>query len=67
MNIVIVPDALRDAINKKLDAAITMCPDAIKDRDIFYHQLLEYFDIFGELPDIELVKHEENDSDFIMG
>jgi hypothetical protein len=40
MKYCIVPNELRDAINAKLDTAIAACPDAAKDRDDLYNQLL---------------------------
>ncbi len=52
--LVIVPNSLSDAINKKLDAAIAKCPDAEKDRDTLYQQLLTYFDEHGVVPDFTL-------------
>jgi len=57
MRMVIVPNELRDAINAKLDAAITACPDAANDRDALYNQLLAYFDEHGEVPDFDLAKN----------
>jgi hypothetical protein len=54
---VIVPDALAAAINVKLDAAIAACPDAEKDRDALYGQLLAYFDEHGTVPEFSLVKN----------
>lgn len=57
MKMVIVPDSLRDAINKKLDIAFAACPEAAKDREIFYHQLLSYFDEHGVIPDFELSRN----------
>ena len=56
MKIVIVPNTLRDAINKKIDSALTDCPEAAPDRDIFYQTILNYFDEHGELPDFKLVR-----------
>lgn len=57
MRMVIVPDSLRNAISAKLDAAIAKCPDAAKDRDELYRQLLAYFDEHGEVPDFDLAKN----------
>ena len=57
MRMVIVPNELRDAINAKLDTAIAACPDAAKDRDTLYKQLLTYFDEHGEVPDFDLAKN----------
>ena len=58
MQLVIVPDSLRNAINAKLDAAIAEVPDAAKDRDALYQMLLEYFDEHGVIPDFQLQKRE---------
>jgi hypothetical protein len=54
--IIIVPNVLRDAINKKLDEVLSEFPEAEKDRELFYHKLLEYFDEHGEIPDFTLTK-----------
>lgn len=56
MKMVIVNDALRDAINLKLDTAIAACPEAEKDRAVLYNQLLSYFDEHGTLPDFSIAK-----------
>jgi len=56
MPIVIVPDGLYDAIQKKLDAAIAERPDAERDRDHLYHRLLDYYYEHGAIPDFSLVK-----------
>lgn len=56
MRTVIVPNYVSDAINAKLDAAFTKVPDAAKDRDELYQQLLGYFDEHGTVPDFELQK-----------
>lgn len=58
MSWVIVPNSLRDEINAKLDSAFAKAPEAEKDREIFYHQLLNYFDLHGFLPDFKLQKIE---------
>jgi hypothetical protein len=55
----IVPNWLRDTINAKLDTAFLTCPEAEKDRDILYNQMLAYFDEHGEVPDFKLVKKKE--------
>jgi hypothetical protein len=55
---VIVPNDIRDAINAKLDAAILAVPDAAKDRDALYEQLLDYFDQHGVVPDFTLTPKE---------
>lgn len=58
MTFVIVPNALRDAINAAIDKALEKAPDAAPDRDIFYQVILEYFDLHGEVPEFCLVKKE---------
>lgn len=55
MRMVIVPNVLRDAINAKLDAAIEACPGAADDREIYFHDLLAYFNKHGELPNFDLL------------
>lgn len=55
----IVPNELEYEINTKLDIAFAKAPRAEKDREIFYHQLLNYFDQHGFLPDFELQKTKE--------
>jgi len=57
--IVIVPNELRDALNEKLDAAFLEVPEAEKDRDVLYHQLLSYFDEYGVIPNFKLQKEEK--------
>ena len=51
---VIVPNEIRDAINTKLDAEIVKHPNAEKERDALYHQLLAYFNEHGVIPDFSL-------------
>lgn len=51
---VIVPDSLRDAINRKLDEAIAACPGAEVDRTVFYQELLAYYNEHGELPEFTI-------------
>lgn len=51
----IVPNVLRDKINLKLDEAFLKVPEASQYRDVFYQQLLEYFDEHGEIPEFDLV------------
>lgn len=55
---VIVPNSLHDEINAKLDIAIAKVPDAEKDREVLYQQLLEYFDEHGVVPDFELQRRQ---------
>ena len=50
----IVPDALYDAIHKKLDEEIRKHPDAEKDRDYLYRQCLDYFAEHGSMPNFTL-------------
>jgi len=58
MTIVIVPNYVRDAINKKLNTAIAAHPEAEKDREVLYSQLLDYFFEHDEIPDFQLqLKH----------
>ncbi len=54
--LVIVPDSLRAAIDKKLDEAYAKVPEASADREVHYHYLLSYFDEHGVIPEFELHK-----------
>ena len=54
--IVIVPDVLRNTIDKKLDDAIKEVPEAAKDRSELFDQLLNYYDEYGMVPDFTLVR-----------
>ena len=54
----IIPNYIADAINAKLDAAFSECPEAAKDREVLYRQLLDYFDEHGIIPDFSLRKKE---------
>lgn len=57
---VVVPDDLYDAIQAKLDDAFKDCPGATKDRDFLYHELLNYYNEHGIIPDFSLVKSENH-------
>ena len=46
----IVPNEVRDAINKKLDDALKEFPEAECEREHLYVQLLDYFDMTGQIP-----------------
>ena len=50
----VVPNHLRDELQKRLDAQIVLHPDAEKDRDFLYSQLLEYVNEHGAVPDFSL-------------
>jgi hypothetical protein len=52
--LVIVPNALRDQINRRLDELIAAAPGAAADRDYFYIELLNYYDEHGVIPDFRL-------------
>ena len=55
-HLVIVPGYIADAINAALDKAIAACPDAEKDREHLYSQLVGYFDEHGRIPDFTVGK-----------
>jgi hypothetical protein len=51
MRLVIVPDALRQAIHAKIDAALLSLPaEAAAHREQFYSELLAYYDERGSIP-----------------
>lgn len=56
--IVIVPNVLADAINKRLDIALNECPDAKPDREALYGQLLSFFNEHGYIPNFTLGKRD---------
>lgn len=56
MALVIVPDTLDLAINEKLEAAFKAVPDAESCRAHLYHQLLDFYNENGYLPEFSLVK-----------
>jgi len=58
MRCAIDPNYLRDAINEKLDKAISECPSAESERENLFNQLLEIFDETGNIPDFTLTKKE---------
>ena len=58
MRLVIVPNHVRDEINRRLDIEIANSPDAEKDREALYLELLNFFDEHGAIPDFSLVKSE---------
>jgi hypothetical protein len=47
---VIVPNELRDEINRYLDRAYVDAPEAAVDREKHYAIMLDYFDKHGALP-----------------
>lgn len=50
----VVPDYLSDRLNELLDEEISKCPDATKDRDHLYKQLLSYVNKYGTIPNFSL-------------
>lgn len=58
MPILIVPDFVHDAINSALDKAIQDEPEAEKDREHLYSQLLTFFDAQGFVPQFTLRKND---------
>lgn len=51
---VIVTNALRDDIHRRIDAALAGRPCSADERESIYQQLLAYFDEHGVLPDFSL-------------
>jgi hypothetical protein len=52
----LVPNYLADELNKRLDAEIEKHPDAAKDREHLYGQLLAYVNENGVIPDFSLAR-----------
>lgn len=53
---VVVPNYLSDEIYRRLDAEIAKEPDAAKDREALYRQLLSYFNEHGVIPNFSLAR-----------
>lgn len=60
VTIMIVPDALREAIMKKIDKALEDCPEAIIEKELTYERLLAYFNQYGSVPDFSFQKKEQS-------
>ena len=54
--LVIVPNHLRRELESRLDEQITLHPNAAKDRDHLYSQLLAYVNETGQIPDFSLAR-----------
>lgn len=52
--LVIVPNYLRRELESRLDEQIMLHPDAAKDREELYSQLLDYVNEYGVIPDFSL-------------
>jgi hypothetical protein len=52
--LLIVPNYVYEEINRRLDAAIALAPDAALDREYLYNALLGAYDEFGFIPKFEL-------------
>lgn len=59
MSLVAVPNAIHDAINAAIDAALKKHPDAAKDRQYFYDRLLSSYDENGYIPEFSLERKVE--------
>lgn len=59
---VIVPNTLRDSINRVLDAALAECPGAALDRELFFDELLNYFNEYGVVPEFSFAKRDDKET-----
>lgn len=57
---VIVPNVLSDAINAAIDKALLDCPEAAGEREIFYSQLLGYYNEHGVIPPFTIGKNPQS-------
>ena len=57
--LVIVPNCLADELNQRLDEQIALHPEAAKDRDELYSQLLAYVNETGQIPSFSLKRNVE--------
>ncbi len=59
MKLLIVPDSLRNGINKALNEAYAKCPEApVEERELHYQFLINFFDENGYVPEFELKQRE---------
>ena len=58
---VIVPNILRDKIYEKIDEQLEKVPEAREGREIFYQQLIDYFDEHGIIPDFKIIPKQHSD------
>ena len=56
MSFVIVPKELSDAIYAKIDEQLALIPDADTDREVFYQNLLGFYNEHGYIPEFTLTK-----------
>lgn len=54
MRVVVVPNALSDAIYAAIDKQLVDHPGAKPDRENYYDQLLAYYDEHGIIPDFKI-------------
>jgi len=50
----LIPETLNKAINDKLDSELLKQPEAIVDRDLYYNQILHYYNEHGAIPDFTI-------------
>ena len=62
--LVVVPNELRDAINRELDRALKRADaEAQNDREQFFNQILCFYDEHGHIPEISIFKRQESNSE----
>lgn len=59
MNVVIVPNEVRDAIYQKVDKALEPVPQLKEKREEIYAHLLDHYDKTGVIADFKIVPDEE--------
>ena len=52
--LVVIHDHVREAINARLDAAIAEVPDAAKERERLYQEIINFYSEYGQLPNFTL-------------
>jgi len=53
--IVVVPNELRDAINRSIDTALNGRPIEHDEREVIYRMILRHYDEHGAIPDFSLL------------
>jgi len=61
----IVLNYLRDELHKRLDEEIAKHPEAEKDREVLYGQLLDYVNVHGVIPEFSLERRGDDPDDWM--
>lgn len=60
MTLLVVPNAIRDAIYAAIDKALDGRPCTDESREVIYGQILAYYDEYGRIPAFDLTPNQES-------